>query len=134
MKTSKQWFVKAMFGMVILLSAGVAGMGQQSPAAVFTGSGDKVRYAGTEDNMLLFDVQPESFPEAGKLQILDHAGIVVFEEKIPAGTAVRRYKIPSDEIDISTVTFRLSGKGFSFSQSFSVNYRVEERVEIKKVN
>jgi hypothetical protein len=133
MKTSKQLFVKAVLAAVLLVTTGGAGMGQQHTAISIPETGDKIRYAGTEDNMLLFDVQLENFPAADRLQIFDNNKNLVFEEKIPANTPVRRYKILKDDIDISTVSFRLSGKSFSFTQSFSVQYRIEERVDIRKV-
>lgn len=134
MKTSKQLFVKAVLAAVLLVTTAGVGMGQQLSAVNITETGDKIRYAGTEDNMLLFDVQLENFPAADRLQIFDNGKNLVFEEKIPVNTPVRRYKISKDDIDISTVSFRLSGKSFSFTQSFSVHYRIEERVDIRKVN
>jgi hypothetical protein len=133
MKTKKPFFVKAVFAAAILFFGGSAVHAQQFTANAVVAAENRIRYAGTEGDLLLFDVRLENFPGADKLQIFDQSQILIFEERIPVNTPVRRYKIPKNELDISTMSFRLSGKGFSFTQSFSVNYRIEELVEIKKV-
>lgn len=133
MKTKKYLLLKTVFAAAFLFSTGSVMNAQQFTANAVTAADNRIRYAGTESDMLLFDVRLENFPGADKLQIFDQSQILIFEERLPVNTPVRRYKIPKTELDISTMSFRLSGKGFSFTQSFSVNYRIEELVEIKKV-
>jgi hypothetical protein len=134
MKSGKQLLMKAFLAAVLFVTTSSVGIGQQHTSLRIPETGNMIRFAGTEDNMLLFDIQLDGFPEADKLRIFDDNKNLLFEERIPANTRMRRYKILKDEIDISTLSFNMSGKSFSFTQSFSVQYRMEEKVEIFKVN
>lgn len=130
MKSFKTVFVRLVFASFFLFSSGNVVNAQAQPVAETTDS--LIRFAGIEDDMVIFEVELENLPLKGStISILDNYGTVLFEERIAATSLNRRYKIVRNNID--TVTFKVSGKSFSINRSFTISYRLEERLEVKKV-
>ncbi len=92
---------------------------------------EKIKFIGSEENMLIFELNLYDVPATGStLVILDAEKNVIFRQKILYNSYTRRYKIVCD--GISGVTFKISGKEFALNQSFSIRHRIEEKWEVKK--
>jgi len=75
----------------------------------------RIKYAGLQGDMLLFDVQLDNLPANGaSLKITDNFGNIIFEEKIVESTLYRRYMIPKSDLEM--ITFKITGKIISFKQ------------------
>lgn len=133
MRSVKSVFTKTVLVALFFFSSGNFLFAQTQPAPEeTTGMENKIKFVGSEEDMLVFEVQLDNLPVKGStLSILDEKNNPIFEERITTGVLIRRYKIARDEMGM--ITFKISGKTFSVSQSFTINYRVEEKLEVKKV-
>jgi hypothetical protein len=133
MKSFQSIFPKAVLIASLLFSSGNFLLAQVQPA--FTAvpvMENKIKFVGSEGDMLVFEVRLDNLPVKGStLSILDEQNNILFEERIFAATHTCRYKIARNNMEL--ITFKISGKTFSFNQSFTINYRVEEKLEVKKV-
>lgn len=133
MKSYKSIFPKAAIVALFLFGSGNFLFGQTQP--VFTtvpGEDIKIKFAGMDGDMLVFEVQLENLSVKGTtLSIIDDQKNTIFEEKIVKANHSCRYKLVRD--NMALVTFKISGKTISFNQSFTINYMIEERLEVKKM-
>lgn len=91
-----------------------------------------IRFVGIEGEMLIFELKLNSLlPKGSMLTISDEESNVIFEERTTADTYSIRYKIARD--NFSKINFEISGKAFFLNQSFNVNSRTEEKIEVTKV-
>ena len=133
MKSYKSIFPKAVLVALLFFSSGNLLFGQtQSVITAVTSEDAKIKFAGSDGDMLVFEVQLDNLPVKGTtLSILDEENNIIFEEKILKPSHTCRYKIPRNNMEL--ITFKISGKTISFNQSFTINFRVEEKLEVKKV-
>jgi hypothetical protein len=133
MKSFKSIFPKAIIVALFLFSSGNFLYAQTQPVFSTVPAEDiKIKFAGTDGEMLVFEVQLENLSAKGAiLSILDDQNNTIFEERIVKNNHVCRYKLVGD--NMSLVTFKISGKTVLFNQSFTINYKVEEILEVKKV-
>lgn len=83
--------------------------------------------------MLVFHAQLENlYGKDAIISILDDNGNTLFEERIATNNFLRKYKIVLQ--DIYKLTFRISGKQILYNQTFTINYRLEEKLDVKKVD
>lgn len=93
----------------------------------------KIKFIGKEDEMLVFHAQLENlYGKDAIISILDDNGNTLFEERIATNNFLRKYKIVLQ--DIYKLTFRISGKQILYNQTFTINYRLEEKLDVKKVD
>jgi hypothetical protein len=119
MKSIKFVFLKAIIIVCFTFCAGSSYSQNQPDNYVKTEAANKVQFMGVEDNFLVFDLLFSEVPAKGcTLRILDQAGTTVFEETIPGNSFTKRFKMPKEEF--SKISFKAMGKGFVFSQSFTI--------------
>lgn len=130
MKAIKTVVVNTGFAVLFLIctqfsSFAQARMDNSSPVT----SASKIQFAGIEDDMLIFDLRLQGLPAGGcKLEIIDDAGNAIFENWISDSSYTKRYKIARN--GSSKIGFEVAGKGFFFSQAFTI--RTEERILVTK--
>jgi hypothetical protein len=108
-------------------------MGQAKTTVVAdTLSGQVVKFVGVEDDMLLFDVMADNLPAGpSTISILDHQGILLFEERIYASKVSRRFKFNRDHV-FEMITFKIVNKTILLDQSFTISHKFEEKWEVKR--
>jgi hypothetical protein len=112
-------FLKAIIIVFFTFCAGLSYSQNQPENYVKTESANKVQFMGVEKDFLVFDLLFSEVPAKGcTLKIMDQAGNTVFEESIPGNSFAKRYKMPKEEF--SKISFKAMGKGFVFSQSFTI--------------
>lgn len=119
MKSNKFVFLKAII--IVFFTFCASSSYSQNPSENFvkTEAANKVQFMGIQDNFLVFDLHFSEVPAKGcTLKIMDQAGTTVFEESIPGNSFTKRYKMPKEEF--SKISFKAIGKGFVFSQSFTI--------------
>ncbi len=133
MKSFKSILSKAAFIALFLFVSGNFLYGQVQPVlTTVTDEEAKIKFAGFEEDMLVFEVQLSNLSARGtNLNILDENNNNIFMERILRTSHNCRYKIARNNMEL--ITFKISGKTISFSQSFTINFRVEEKVEVKKL-
>ena len=125
MKSIKFVFLNTIIIVFLTLNAGISF--SQSPAESYSknDAANKVQFMGVEENYLLFDLRFSELPAKGcTLQIMDGTGNTLFEEIVSGNTFMRRFKVTRD--GISKISFKASGKGFTFNQSFTI--KTEEKL------
>jgi len=134
MKSVKSFLTKIFFAAFIIIStASLLSAQEQLTSLFYTGSEEQIKFIGQEEEKLVFEVQLEQLPQKGaSLSILDGQNNIIFQERIGTLSLYRRFKISVENID--KITFRISSKTFNYNQSFTINYRMEEKLEVKKVN
>jgi len=118
-------FLNTIIIVFLTLNAGISF--SQSPAEGYSknDAANKVQFMGVEENYLLFDLRFSELPAKGcTLQIMDATGNTMFEEIVSGNTFMRRFKVTRD--GISKISFKASGKGFTFNQSFTI--KTEEKL------
>ena len=119
MKSIKFVFLKAIIIVFFTFCAGSSYSQNPSGNYVKTEAANKVQFMGVENDFLVFDLLFTEVPAKGCiLKIMDQAGTTVFEESIPGNSFAKRYKMPKEEF--SKINFKALGKGFVFSQSFTI--------------
>jgi hypothetical protein len=134
MKSYKSIFSKLAIVAFFLFSSGNFLFGQTQPIYVTTTSEDiKIKFAGLDGEMLVFEVELQNLPVKGtSLSISDDQNNILFEERILKTSHTCRYKI-AGTTNMGMITFKVSGKTILVNQSFTINYKIEERLEVKKV-
>lgn len=90
-----------------------------------------IRFVGLEGEMLVFELKLKTLlPKGSILTISDEENNLIFEERTSADTYSIRYKIARN--NFSKINFEISNKQFSLNQSFNINSRMEEKVEVTK--
>ena len=119
MRSIKFVFLKAVIIVFFTFCAGSSFSQNLSENYVKTEAANKVQFMGIQDNFLVFDLLFSEVPAKGcTLKIIDQAGTIVFEESISGNSFAKRYKMPKEEF--SKISFKAMGKGFVFSQSFTI--------------
>ena len=91
-----------------------------------------IRYISAEDNILVFEMRLQNLPAKGSnIRITDDAGNIIFEDRVKTATCNVRYKIEKN--NISKLTFEVLGKKLYLNKSFSINTRLEEKIEVAKL-
>ena len=124
MKSIKFVFLKAIVIVFLTFSAGNS-FSQSSESYAKNDAVNKVQFMGVEDGYLLFDLRFFELPAKGcTLRIIDDAGNTLFEETVPGSSFMRRYKLTKE--GMSRVSFKATGKGFTFNQFFTI--KTEEKL------
>ena len=112
-------FLKAIIIIFFTFCAGSSYSQNQSVNYLKTDVANKVEFMGVENNFLVFDLLFTEVPAKGcTLKIMDQAGTIVFEESILGNSFTKRYKMLKEEF--SKISFKVMGKGFVFSRSFTI--------------
>ena len=112
-------FLKAIIIIFFTFCAGSSYSQNQSVNYLKTDVANKVEFMGVENNFLVFDLLFTEVPAKGcTLKIMDQTGTIVFEESILGNSFTKRYKMLKEEF--SKISFKVMGKGFVFSQSFTI--------------
>ena len=129
MKSIKFVFLTATLFSFFVFSPGLSFSQTATENILKTDAVNKVQFVGAEEDLLLFDVRFSELPAKGvSLQIKDDAGNTIFEEFVTGSSFTRRYKIARDLV--KKITFKATGKGFSFNQSFTIDIRTEEKITV----
>lgn len=133
MKSFKSILSKAAFIALFLFVSGNFLYGQMQPILTTVMDEEaKIKFAGFEEDILVFEVQLSNLSARGtNLNILDENNNYIFMERILKTSHNCRYKIARNNMEV--ITFKISGKTISISQSFTINFRVEEKMEVKKL-
>jgi hypothetical protein len=119
MKSIKFVFLKAIIIVFFTFCAGLSYSQTPSENYLKTETANKVQFMGVENDFLVFDLLFSEAPAKGcTLKIMDQTGNTVFEESISGNSFAKRYKMPKEEF--SKISFKAMGKGFVFSQSFTI--------------
>ena len=90
-----------------------------------------VSYLGVKNEMLVFEVKLHlNDNELKILSIYDEVGNEIYSERIRTNTFVKQYMIAKSSV--GKIQFTLRGKKSIMNETFQVNYRTEERLEISK--
>lgn len=87
-----------------------------------------VRYIGTKDRMLQFDVNIPALPVKAVLRITDEGGEVLHVEHLKDGSLNKRFMVPAGLCQ--RLRFEVAGKGVRLKQSFDIARQLEERVVV----
>jgi len=132
MKSFKSFFQKLAFIAFVFFSSANFLFAQSQTSFTQSTTDVKIRFVGAEEDLLIFEVQLTNLPTKGSdLVIMDENGNIIFEERIATVSHTCRYKIVRNNMEL--ITFKISGKTFLFNQSFAISYKVEEKLEVKKV-
>lgn len=134
MKSMKTTIVQCCFVLTSFFATGNLLHAQVMPeSSIHSEMDGKIKFVGKEDEMLVFHAQLENLHgKDAVISILDDNGNTLFEEKISTSSFLRKYKIVLQ--DIGKLTFRISGKQILYNQTFTINYRLEEKLEVKKAD
>lgn len=135
MKLIKSVFLKAtcMLALILISNSFSLIRAQVMPKHVSTNTstGD-ISFVSVEGDMLVFDLNLKNLPANGsRLYIMDEAGNTLFEQVIKTATYNKRYKIERN--NIRKIVFEVSSGRSLLNRSFSINTRIEERVEVAKL-
>jgi len=104
---------------------------EKSQYIVMNENASNIRFVGLEGEMLVFELKLKTLlPKGSILTISDEENNLIFEERTSADTYSIRYKIARN--NFSKINFEISNKQFSLNQSFNINSRMEEKVEVTK--
>lgn len=133
MKSIKSFITKTVFIALLLFNAGNFLFAQKQPEVEMAqGAESRINFVGSDKDMLIFDVQLDNLPAKGtELSILNESGDLIFTERISATFHSCRYKIMRNNMEM--ITFTVSGKAFYYNQSFTINHKIEEKLEVKKL-
>jgi hypothetical protein len=135
MKSFKSVFIKAtcMFTLALVSHSFSATQAQTVLyASAATESKADIRFVNARDGMLVFELNLKNLPQKGSmLQIKDEAGNLIFEENIKTENFNVRYKIERN--NISKISFEVTAKKMLLNKTFSINSRMEERIEVAKL-
>jgi len=132
MKSMRSVFVKTAF-MLVLTSASnsFAATQTQEQYSIVNESAGNIRFVSIEGEMLVFELRLNNLlPKGSMLRIMDGENNLIYEERTSVDTYNIRYKIVRN--DISKINFEISNKVFFLTQSFNVNSRTTETVEVTK--
>jgi uncharacterized protein YxjI len=135
MKSIKSVFIKAACMLSLVLVSNSFSSTQAQPvqyAVSATETKGDIRFVNAQDGMLVFELNLKNLPAKGSmLQIKDEAGNVIFERSIKTETFNVRYKIERN--NISKISFEVTAKKMLLNKTFSINSRMEERIEVAKL-
>jgi hypothetical protein len=135
MKSVKSVFIKATCMLALVLVSNSFSKTQAQPvlyAVSATETKGDIRFVNAQDGMLVFELNLKNLPAKGSmLQIKDEAGNLIFEERIKTETFNVRYKIERNSI--SKISFEVTAKKMLLNKSFSINSRMEEKIEVAKL-
>jgi len=120
MKSVKFVFLKTMLLLFFSFSTAYLSFSQtDSVNYLKPGAGNTIQFVGFEDDNLVFEVRFAELPVRGcSLQILDESGTSIFEEFITGTSLAKRYKVARE--GMKRISFKATGKRFSFNQSFAI--------------
>jgi hypothetical protein len=134
MKSLKSVFIRTTFMLLLasLSNSFTISHAQVQPQTVAANeSSSSIRFVRAEGDMLVFELRLINLPANGsKLRILDGDNNTLLEEKINTETYNIRYKIARG--DISKINFEVSGRKIFLNQSFTIQSRTEEKIEVTK--
>lgn len=134
MKSIKSFIPKTVFIAILLFNAcNFVYAQKQSEVEAAQGADSRIKFAGSKEDMLLFDVQLDNLPAKGViLRILNEFGEPIYTERISAAFHNCRYKIILNNME--KITFTVSGKGIYYDQTFIISMKSEERLEVSEIN
>ncbi len=136
MKSIKSVFIKTTCMLALILVSNSFSLTQAQVTSKYAGkavsaTGD-ISFINVEGDMLVVDLNLKNLPANGsRLHIMDEAGNTLFEQGIKTATYNKRYKIERN--NISKIVFEVSSGRSLLNRTFSINTRIEERVEVAKL-
>ncbi len=127
MKSIKFVFFKAI--VFLFLTFGTSDLFSQTSSENYikTDAANKVQFVGADADYLIFEIRFNELPPKGyTLQITDDTGNFYFDEFISGNFFSKRFKIPRE--GMSRISFKASGRNFSFNQSFTI--KKEEKLVV----
>lgn len=92
-------------------------------------AGNKIEFISADENFLVFELSLFGLPPKGiVLSIENNGDNLIFEERIIGHTYTMRYKVARN--GMNRINFKAIGKGFSFSQTFTI--KTEEKLLVIK--
>lgn len=95
-----------------------------------TPAANSIQYLGMKDEMLIFEVRLDSALKS-TLSIRDENDNEIYSEKIEKNHFAKRYKI--SKANPGKIQFHIKGRHYMLSETFNVNYKIEEVLEVAKV-
>lgn len=90
-----------------------------------------IRFISSDGDMLVFELSLRYLlPKGSMIRIMDEANNIIFEERTDIETYNIRYKIIRN--DMKKNNFEISSRNLFLNQSFNVNFRKEEKIEVTK--
>lgn len=92
---------------------------------------NSVKYIGMKDDLLVFEVRLGNNVQKGTtLSIPDEKGNEIYSERIKTSSFVKRYMFAKNTI--SKIQFNIKGRRQIMNETFNVNFKMEERLEVSK--
>ena len=92
----------------------------------------RIEFLRAEMEYLVFEVNLDQIPDKGCfLKISDESGEVLFEKRIISTSYRQIYRIQRN--NSSKFSFEASGKNFHVKESFNLQYKMEEKIEVTKL-
>jgi len=134
MKSIRSVFIKATCLLALIVFSNSFSATQAQTMNTYKAATDagEIRFVQAQEGMLVFELNLKNLPVKGSiLKIMDEGSNLIFEEGIKAETYTRLYKIERN--NISKIVFEVSGRKILLNRSFSINSRMEERIEVAKL-
>lgn len=135
MKSVKSVLTKATFMLSLFLISNSFSVTQAQQAFfAITAAETKgdIHFVDAQDGMLVFELNLKNLPAKGSmLQIKDEAGNLIFEQRIKTENYNVRYKIERN--NLTKISFEVTANKLLLNKSFSINSRMEERIEVSKL-
>lgn len=133
MKSIKSFIPKTVFIVFFLFNGANSLFAQkQKETQIVQAIEGRINFAGSQEDMLIFDVHLDDLPAKGTLlTILNESGEPIFTERISATFHSCRYKILPNNMEL--ITFVVTGKSFYYDQSFTIHHKTEEILEVKEI-
>jgi hypothetical protein len=129
-------FGKLTFGTLFLLSVAAANAQSTASGAGPTDNAAKVKYLGTQDDMIVFNVSYDN-PQGGKflVTIKDQDGNQLYQRFYSDKSFYKQFKLPKTDKDKVVFIFR-NGQEAPIVKTFAVNVnsRFVQEVAVKKVD
>jgi hypothetical protein len=129
----------AFFGKLSLTAAFLLVLSSEKAQSTETGATDKaatVKYLGTQDDMLVFDIAYTN-PTTGKFQVVikDQDGAPVYQNVFSEKTIYKQFRLPKSDKDRVVFVIR-DFKDADIVKTFdiNVNSRIIREVAVRKVN
>ena len=104
--------------------------GYSDTLALFTPT--SIEFVRADEELLVFEVNLGQIPEKGcMLTIYEGSGETLFQKRINSPSFRQIFKIAKSNLD--QVNFEARGKNFLVKESFYLQFRVEEKVEVIKL-
>jgi len=131
MKSHKSFFFRTVLIATAFLTIQSFAQAQAQNLIASTDAANKVQFVGMQGDMLIFDLQLNNLPSKGSwIRIMDGKKNILFEHRTNSATYLKRFKIVRE--NLSNIHFEVISKEIILKESFQLNYKVEEKMEVIK--